>query len=156
MADAVESSELNGSDIIFIDGLPGSLTITKELIDVADVVVIPLRPGPLDIMGNAPAIKATRKISGRPYLCVINQGRADNSKNVDFTREQLAKLGAKFTKNMILFRDIYGMAMFTGHIAPEKDPAAAEEIAAVWKDIRDELGLKAKAAKASKEVRRAS
>ncbi len=47
VTDAVEALAINGYDWIFLDGLPGSLLVTEEMIEVADFVIIPATPSPV-------------------------------------------------------------------------------------------------------------
>jgi chromosome partitioning protein len=137
VTDAVEALQINGYDWIFLDGLPGSLLVTEEMIDVADFVVIPAKPSPSDVTANQDAVEMAEE-KGKPYLVVLNQASRKDGKLVELATEQLKRFHVSpdnISKVVIANRDAYTMALFSGKDASELNADAAAEIGQLWADV---------------------
>jgi chromosome partitioning protein len=126
-----------GHNWVLLDGAPGSLTLTRDAIEACDLVVIPVRASMLDI-------DATRETVGlcleaeRAYVLVLNSVSS---------LELLKTYGLPVAQQQIAQRVGYVNAMTTGKAAQEKDRAAAEEIEALWAEVKAMAIAAAKARK---------
>lgn len=156
VTDAIEALLIDGWDWVFIDGLPGSLLVTEEMISVADFVIIPAKPSPSDITANQDAVDAAIE-AGKPYLIVLNQAARKDGKLVELATDILGKFGISaenISKTVIVTRDAFSMALFLGKDVTEVDAKAGEEIKELWADVLERVQpKKGKAARARKTER---
>lgn len=141
VTDAIEALTIDGWDWIFIDGLPGSLLVTEEIISVSDFVIVPAKPSPSDITANQDAVDAAVE-AGKPYLIVLNQATRKDGKLVEMATDILGKFGVgpdNISKTVIVSRDAFSMALFLGKDVTEVDPKAATDIADLWKDVLERV-----------------
>lgn len=134
-SDAVEALELNGFDWCMVDGPPGSLLITEDAISVCTFVVIPVRASGLDIDASREVVGLCQE-AGVPFLVVINAARGPKDKLVDGARSVLFNYDLPIADTAIGLRNAHVTGMMTGKTGAEKDAAAAEEIDALWKEIK--------------------
>lgn len=146
VADAIDALRHDSWDYVFIDGPPQSLLTTQELIDVADFVIVPIRPSSIDLAATQDAIELVRDAKAA-YIIVINGARTKNSKLADAARGFLFNHGLPIYEHAIVQRDSYASAMATGRTGPERDKEAAAEITALWDQIKP-LAIAAAKAKA--------
>jgi chromosome partitioning protein len=112
--------EFFGWDWVFRDGLPGNVSVTEEMIEAADFVVIPIRPSTLDLAASSDAIEAAQEI-GRPFLVVINGAtRAKAGKLVESARGYLMNAKLPISNVAIVTRDAYAASMTIGKVGPTK------------------------------------
>lgn len=145
VTDAVEALEITGWDWVFLDGLPGSLLVTEEMIGHSDFVIVPARPSTLDLLASQDAIEMAQELR-KPYLVVINGARGESNKLVKEARGYLFNHGIPFADTVISNRDAYASAMARGQVAPQIDKGAEAEIASLWKEIHGALTKGSKAA----------
>jgi len=139
-ADAVERLEqLSAPDIVFLDGPPAFLSLVKEMVEVADFAVIPIRPSTLDLLSTQDAVVLAQQ-AGTPFLCVINDVGQHDGRVVDAAREALAKMGIPLAETELAHRVSHIQAMTVGKSAAEvnkgKDKLAAEEIDRLWQEVK--------------------
>jgi chromosome partitioning protein len=138
-------------DIIIIDTPPGTITITESVVAVADLVLVPLRASPIDVLA-LDAIKDVIALHEKPCVFLLN-ATTPRSDLVEGTRLVLGKAG-DVAGVEIANRLVYASAMITGRTAAEVEPsgAAAAEVAALYGDIEKRLqrAQKTKAAKAGR------
>jgi chromosome partitioning protein len=144
--EALDGSE--GYAFLFIDGPPGALRVTEDAIAAADFVLLPIRASGLDLEAAQDAIEACRE-HGRPFMMVLNAAGTHDRRLVQNARELLASWGVPVATTAVALRVQYANAMTTGRTAPEKDPRAAEEIDALWAEIRQATRALAKQAEAA-------
>jgi len=136
--DAVEALEMTGWDWVFFDGPPAFLTTVQDAIEVANFVVVPIKPSVLDIAATEGAIALARE-AGTAHLAVLNDF-SKREKTVDATREALRLLKIPVAKTEIAHRVAHNRCMTAGKTAAEIDTSrnkdAAAEIEALWKEVK--------------------
>jgi chromosome partitioning protein len=118
-----------------IDTAPTISDQTASLVTYADLVVIPVRPSPSDLWAVAETVELVQA-AGRPFIFVLTQAKPQAS----ITAQAVAALSqhGRVAQAFIADRVAYAAAMTGGNTAPElaaKGPAA-EEITALWKEIK--------------------
>ncbi|HEY5141472.1 MAG TPA: ParA family protein [Methylococcales bacterium] len=124
-----------GANFCFIDTAPTISDQNASLINLADLVLIPVRPSPADLWAVSETVIQV-KDAGKPFLFVITQAKTQAS----ITAQTVAALSqhGRVAQAFIADRVPYAVAMTGGHTAPElnsKSPAA-KEIAALWLDVK--------------------
>ena len=142
-----------GRRLVVVDTAAGAVDDVREAVAFADLAVLVVRPTLLDLAGVAPALQLVRRL-GAPHLVVLNQALAPRGGvEAPLVRRSLRALDymqAPVAPVILRSRNVYQTALERGRSAEEDaDPAAALEIAALWKAV--ELALAA----ASPTVRRA-
>lgn len=116
-----------GADYIFIDSPPQIDTDARTAIRVADLVLVPLQPSPVDLW----ATDATLRLAAaeqRPAALVLNRVPA-NSRLTDTIRQACAAAGHRLLPTTLGNRTVLAQAFAQGMGACEfapKSPAAAE------------------------------
>ena len=118
-----------------IDTAPTISDQTASLVTYADLVVIPVRPSPSDLWAVAETVELVQA-AGRPFLFVLTQAKSQAS----ITAQAAAALSqhGRVAQAFIADRVAYAASMTCGNTAPElgaKSPAA-EEVSALWKEIK--------------------
>src|SRR5262245_49059522 len=135
-SDAVEALQLTSPyDYVFLDGPPGSILVTEDAVGVSTLVVIPIRASGLDLSSSQDTILACQDL-GRACLVVINGKGPHDSKLVDEARALLRSWKVPVAETVVAHRVQYVNAMTTGRTGPEKDRKAAEEIDALWAEVK--------------------
>ena len=124
-----------GAAYCFIDTAPTISEQSTSLLHLADLVLIPVRPSPADLWAVSETV-ALVKEAGKPFVFVITQAKPQAS----ITAQTVAALSGhgRVAQAFIADRVSYAVAMTGGRTAPElsaKSPAA-EEIAALWMDVK--------------------
>jgi len=138
-----------GSAYCFIDTPPTISDQSASLLQLADLVLVPVRPSPADLWAVAETIDLVKQI-GKPFLFVITQAKPQ----ANITAQTVAALSqhGRVAQSFITDRVPYAVAMTGGLTAPElaaKSPAA-NEIASLW------INVKSCFHENSKSVRRAT
>lgn len=139
-SEALEALRLTEApDLVVFDTPPAFVPTVEDAIATADLSVIPLRPGALDLIGSEGAVQITAE-AGRPYLCVFND--ADTRwKGLAEAREYLEGAGVPVAKAVVAHRSAFMAAMASGKTGAEgSDKRAAEEIDALWTEVKAALG----------------
>jgi chromosome partitioning protein len=136
-ASAVEKLSLAGWDLVFLDGPPSFLELVKEAIEVADLVLIPVKPSVPDLRSTQDAVVLARQ-ARKPILVVINDATArDNT--VDTTRAVLDGAKVPVAKQVMHHRVSHMHGFAAGKTAAEvnggRDREAAKEIDALWVEV---------------------
>ena len=135
-SDAVEALDLDGWDWVFLDGPPGSLSVTADAISVSTFVVVPMRASGLDLLASQEAVELCQK-AGVPFLVVFNATKGGaKDRLLDAARAPLSVERIPIAQTAITQRVAYVTATTTGKTGAEKDAAAAEEIEALWREIK--------------------
>ena len=140
-------------DLLVIDTPPGSIERTALAVGVANLVLIPVRPSPIDVQ-SMDAIAELAREKGRDFVFVLNQ-TTPRSAMTEHARSYLSRLGPVLDVE-IGSRQNYSRAMLDGLTAGEiSNSAPAEaEIVALYDAI--EKRLRAGARKVSAKARIAS
>jgi len=135
----------------FIDTAPSRTDETAALFDLADLVLVPIRPSPADLWAASATVELLKR-ENVPFLFVLNQAKP----NASITAQAAASLShyGPVAETFIGDRVPYAAAMTDGRTAAEiaaKGPAAIET-AALWKNIQAWLHASMKTAKHAKKV----
>jgi chromosome partitioning protein len=124
-----------GAAYCFIDTAPTLSDQTATLIDLADAILIPVRPSPSDLWSVTDTVQLV-KDTGKPFLFVITQAK----QQATITAQAIAALSehGRVARSFIADRVAYAAAMTGGSTAPEIAPKgpAAEEISALWSELK--------------------
>lgn len=119
----------------FIDTAPAISSQSARLIELADLVVIPVQPSPGDLWAVAETIEIV-KAAGKPFRFVITKAKP----NANITAEAIAALSnhGAVAAAFIADRVAYAAALGSGQTASELQPkgSAAMETARLWQDIK--------------------
>jgi chromosome partitioning protein len=153
-ADAVERADLTGWDWVILDGPPAFIQVMKDMIEIADFTLIPVKPSMLDLLATQDAVALARE-AGAAFLVVVNDAGANELKVVESTREFLLNYGVPIADVPIVHRVSHITAMTVGKTAAEvnggKDAKAAAEIDALWAQVKA-AATKAARARAKKKA----
>jgi chromosome partitioning protein len=131
----LKNLEGRGANYCFIDTAPTISSQSANLINVADLILIPVRPSPADLWASAETV-ALVKAAQKPFLFVITQAKHQAT----ITAQTIAALSqhGRVAESFIADRVLYAGAMTGGRTAPELSPkgAAADEIAQLWKNVK--------------------
>ena len=127
--------EKRGAAFCFIDTAPAISGQSASLIELADLVLIPVQPSPGDLWAVADTIEIV-KAAGKPFRFVITKAKA----HANITAEAIAALSnhGPVAASFIADRVAYAAALGSGQTAPEMQPKgnAAAETAKLWQDIK--------------------
>jgi chromosome partitioning protein len=130
-------------DYCFIDTPPAFIATMQDAIASADLVIIPLRPSALDLIGSEDAVLMARE-AGVPYLCVINDVDPRWTKCTRDARGYLLTHKVPIAEAIIHHRQAYLAAMASGRTGPEVDKSkekhAESEISSLWNEVKIALG----------------
>jgi chromosome partitioning protein len=154
-ADARELPELiaaakrEGIGRIIIDTPPHAEDSILGAMRVADLVLVPTRPGPLDLAAVATTLELADRV-GKTPLAVINHSppRTGNAEPaiVGEARAALASMGATVAASVVAHRVSMSHAILTGSTVNEHEPGgkAAGEVEALWREIEAMLAQNAR------------
>ena len=118
-----------GTAFCFIDTAPTVTDQTKEIIELADLVLIPVQPSPLDAWAIGDTVDIVRD-KGKPFLFVMTKANAQ----ANVTAQTISALShhGPVSASFVASRVAYATAMSSGLTAPELAPSgpAAHETAA--------------------------
>ncbi|MDE1145195.1 MAG: ParA family partition ATPase [Azospirillaceae bacterium] len=138
-------------DVVVVDSPPHAETEARIAVRVADLVVVPVQPSPMDLWATRPTLEMA-KAEKRPVLLTLNRV-PPRAKLADRLTEAVAGLGVPMADAAIGNRVGFAGAMMDGLSLQETDRRAkgSEEIAALAGEILARLGgtLTAGASKAS-------
>jgi chromosome partitioning protein len=135
-SDAIEALRRTSPyDYVFLDGPPGSVLVTEDAVGVSTLVLIPIRASGLDLASSQDTIQACQDL-GTPCLVVINGKGQHDGKLVEEARGLLKSWKVAVADTVVAHRVQYVNAMTTGKTGPEKDKKAAEEIEALWAEVK--------------------
>ena len=122
-------------DWLMIDTPPASLRRIQSAVELADLVVLPLRPSPLDATGMGMIFELC-DLSRRRRLLVLNGTNAGSAMTIG-ARHYLQSHAADLWDGEISSRELHALAMMSGSTAAEFDPAspAVDEIRKLWNSI---------------------
>jgi chromosome partitioning protein len=124
-----------GASWCFVDTAPASSAQNAKLLQLADLVIIPVRPSPADLWAVAETVNAVKE-AGKLFLFVVTQAK----QKAGITAQAVAALSqhGRVAEAFIADRVAYAVAMTSGQTAPEiasRGPAAAE-VAELWPCVK--------------------
>ena len=137
---ALDAAKAGGATIAFIDTAPHASDAALASAEVADLVLIPCRPGILDLRAIGMTARAV-KLAGTPAYVVLN---AMPSRAPNVLADACAAVtvhGLEVAPVVTQQRAAYAHALIGGQTAQEYEPAgkATEEIERLYAWMRDEL-----------------
>lgn len=136
-------------DFILIDTPPHAESEASIAIRMADLVLMPMQPSPLDVWACAPTIKIIVS-EKKPLMLVMNRVPAKSRLN-DTIQEKLGTMNIQVAKTTLGNRVSFASSIMQGLGVGEFDPRgmAAEEMASLLKEIKKHKALKADTSKAA-------
>jgi chromosome partitioning protein len=135
IAEGLANLAKQGAGFCFIDTAPTISEQTKAVLRLADLVLIPVRPSPADLWSVSETIEIAQE-AGKPFLFVITQAKG----NATITAQTIAALSehGRVAQAFIADRVPYAVALAGGQAAQELSPKglAAQEIAALWQNVK--------------------
>jgi chromosome partitioning protein len=137
----VRDLDAAGASYLFIDTTPSRAeegSVNAALLALADLILIPLNPTAADLRSLVKGLPLIKK-SGKPFHFMLARVRT-NLKNNDGTAAALEALGLVLPTRMHE-RVVYSDTFAHGRTALETEPKglAAQEVAALWADLKDRL-----------------
>lgn len=135
LAEGLKVLQDQGAAYCFIDTPPTISEQSVAILGLADLVLIPVRPSPADLWAVSETVTLVKE-ANKPFLFVITQAKAQAS----ITAQTIAALSehGRVAQAFIADRVPYAVAMTGGRTAPElgAKSAAAEEVSALWRDVK--------------------
>jgi chromosome partitioning protein len=135
IAEGLRQLRQRNAAFCFIDTAPSRTDETAVLFDLADLVLVPIRPSPSDLWAASATVELLKR-ENVPFLFVLNQAKA----NASITAQAAASLShhGPVAETFIGDRVPYAAAMTDGRTALEITPKgpAAIETAALWQNIQ--------------------
>jgi len=140
LAQALQTAEEAGAELTLIDTAPHSEAAAVAAAKAADLVLIPCRPGILDLR----AIGSTAELvtlAGKPAYIVLNAMPPGATTIVADARAAVAVHGIEVAPVAIQQRAAFAHALTTGQTAEEYDPEgrAAEETGEIYNWLMSKL-----------------
>lgn len=138
----IRSKAADDYDWIIIDGPPGITKTTADAVRVADVVLIPVQPSPLDVWAAADIVAAVQArqntTRGKPkaaFVITMAQPRTRLSRQID---EALAESGIPVLQARTTRRVAYPNAINDGNaVTVGRDQTARNEILAIRRELEE-------------------
>ena len=138
LSDNIRALKEAGAAYLFIDTAPSIGSVNEELFAVADIILVPLNPTPTDLRALVKGLP-TIKRSGKPFNFMLARVRP-NLRNNDGVAMALDALGLVLSARMHE-RVIYAESFAHGKTAFEIEPKgiAAQELATIWKSLKEKI-----------------
>jgi chromosome partitioning protein len=145
LADTLAAARQSGIRMVVIDTPPAFLDMIRACVEVADLVVVPARPSPLDLEAVGPTIDIV-ETARKPLVLVVNAAKVRTRLKGDAGRV-LAQHG-KVAPIDLVDRISYSEAMIDGLAALEYDPSgpATKEVGELYEYIGKQLKRRANTA----------
>jgi chromosome partitioning protein len=146
LADVLKKAKRRDVDWVFIDTPANVSASVIEAIQAARLLIVPCRPGLLDIDAVQETIDFSRRL-GTPYAVVLNgappRREASESPVVTAARDCLAELKVPVWGGQITHRVSYSLAVSRGEGVQEQelDPSSCAEIARLWEAIEKSVDV---------------
>ena len=141
--EAIAEARRAGCDLLIIDTAPGSVTALRDVVDVADLLIIPTRASPLDMQTLDVAVELGN-FAGCQMLVVLN-ATLPNSEMTKGARAYLAARKIPVWLGEVQFSEAHAVAMMDGKTVLETgDVGVAKEVTGLWTAIAQILQEKTK------------
>lgn len=146
----LQELQRGGVSLAIIDTPPAITSSIREVMRVAQLVVMPVRPSPHDLDAIGATIDLAQEVDV-PFVFVVTQAKM----NARVTPQTVALLSAHGTvaPSIVQDRVIYATAMTDGRTAGDIEPkgSAAMEMLALWDFVRERLDDRTKGAKKGRQ-----
>lgn len=141
LADRLQQLKQAGIKLAIIDTPPAVTDTIREVLTVADLVLIPTRPSPHDLRAVGSTVALVEAV-GKSMVFVIN-GAAQRAKITGEAAIALSQHG-KVAPVTLYQRTDFAASMIDGRTAQEIDPASKSsgEVAELWKYVSTQLSKK--------------
>ena len=137
LADAIAKMQEHGFDLAVIDTPPALMSRLEPAIEVADFVLVPAQPSPLDVEAIDPIVSLAKQY-GRSFAFVLN--RAEGRDTLTKGAEDYLKVDGEVLQELIGNRKAFRAAMTDGKTGAEIERGKArEEIAALWAAVKKRM-----------------
>lgn len=140
LAQALQTAKEAGADLALVDTAPHSEAAAMAAARAADLILIPCRPGILDLRAIGTTADLV-KLAGKPAFVVLNATPPRAVNLLADAREAVAVHGVDVAPVAIQQRAAFAHALTAGQTAEEyaPDSKAAEEVAALFDWMDDQL-----------------
>jgi chromosome partitioning protein len=140
LAQALEAARDAAADITLIDSAPHSGDVALAAAEVADFVLIPCRPGILDLRAIGATVRIMR-LAGKPGSVVLNAMPPNAPHVVADARAAVAVHGLEVAPVTVQQRAAFQHALTLGQTAHEYEPGgkATTEISQLYQWLSEEL-----------------
>ena len=136
-----------GASYCIVDTAPSREEDVLSLLKLADLVIVPVQPSPSDIWSAAATFQLLKN-ERIPFLFVMTRTKA----NANITAQSVALLSkfGEVAPTFVADRTAYAASMTDGRTAQELQPKgpAAQEMAALWRNIKAALPARTRKGKA--------
>lgn len=140
---AIERTAALGYDLVIIDTPPAIMGIIELAVSVADFVLIPTQPSPVDLEGNKAIIDMVQA-QAKAFAFVINRAEPRGDTFVAETEKILKSIGPVIG-TIIVNRMAFRTSLGTGKSAAEIDrKKTADEVTGLWRAIKKHLRAQAR------------
>jgi chromosome partitioning protein len=138
LAASIAAAANSGVRLVVIDTPPAFLDMTRACVAVADLVVVPARPSPLDLEAVGPTIDIV-EAAAKPLILVVNAAKPRTRLKSDAAR--VLAQHAKVAPVDLIDRIVYSEAMIEGLSAVEYEAggSATREINELYQYISRQL-----------------
>jgi chromosome partitioning protein len=138
---ALQAARDGGADLVLIDTAPHSEGAALAAAKSADLILIPTRPGILDLRAISTTADVA-KIAGRPVFVVLNAMPPGATRLLEDARAAARVHGLDVAPVVIEQRAALSHSLTAGQTAQEYEPAgkAAEEISRLYEWLATQLG----------------
>jgi chromosome partitioning protein len=143
IAKAIETAREAGAALALIDTAPHSADAAMIAAEAADLVLVPCRPGILDLRAIGSTARIL-KLAAKPAFVVLNAAPPHAPRLIDDARAAVATHGLEVAPVVIAQRAAFAHSLTVGQTAEEYEPGgkAAEEIAALFAWLLNVLAVK--------------
>lgn len=139
LAEALAQAQTDGFEFVVIDTPPHADFPAARAVEIADIVLMPTRPGYFDLHAAKATIALVNDLKAKAFF-VVNQVPHNNMRIADDAAEFLKSKGMAPTPALITSLQPYVRALRDGLTAPELVPDGrhAQEIGALWAFVKEE------------------
>lgn len=134
LASILQAAEANGASLAILDTAPHSQGDALAAAQAADFILIPCRPGILDLRAIGATVQIA-KLAGKPAAVVLNACPAQGKTLANEAEEAVKGYGVDVAPVRLVQRAAYAHSLTGGQTAQEYEPGgkAAEEIDQLYK-----------------------
>ena len=143
IAKALETAKEAGASLAIIDTAPHSADAAMIAAEAADLVLVPCRPGILDLRAIGSTARIV-KLAAKPAFVILNAAPPHAPRLIEDARTAVATQGLDVAPVVIAQRAAFAHALTVGQTAEEYEPGgkAAEEVAAMFAWLLTVLAVK--------------
>jgi chromosome partitioning protein len=134
--DALRMAAADGFDMVIIDTPPHASSRVSHMLEIADLIMLPVQPSALDLAALPAALELVRA-SGAKAALVLSSAPVGVGETAE-TRKALEQTGWPVLETVIHQRMAFRRALAHGQAVAEFEPSgkAAFEIRQIWREIQ--------------------